>query len=79
MVGLMATSSKRVMPYPDLLHSEPLPLRGPLLTCTSARGTLAPKDGEENGKPLQYSCLENPMNSIKRQNDRILKKKLPGQ
>ena len=27
-------------------------------------------------KPLQYSCLENPMNSMKRQNDRILKEKL---
>ena len=34
--------------------------------------------GEENGKPLQYSCLENPMNSMKRQNDRILKEELPG-
>ena len=33
--------------------------------------------GEGNGKPLQYSCLENPMNSMKRQNDRILKGKLP--
>ena len=33
--------------------------------------------GEGNGKPLQYSCLENPMNSVKRQNDRILKEKLP--
>ena len=33
--------------------------------------------GEGNGKPLQYSCLENPMNSMKRQNDRILKEKLP--
>ena len=33
--------------------------------------------GEENGKPLQYSCLEYPMNSMKRQNDRILKEKLP--
>ena len=33
--------------------------------------------GEGNGKPLQYSCLENPMNSMKRQKDRILKKKLP--
>ena len=33
--------------------------------------------GEGNGKPLQYSCLENPMNSRKRQNDRILKEKLP--
>ena len=33
--------------------------------------------GEGNGKPLQYSCLENSMNSIKRQNDRILKENLP--
>ena len=32
---------------------------------------------EENGKPRQYSCLENPMNSMKRQNDRILKGELP--
>ena len=33
--------------------------------------------GEGNGKPLQYSCLENSMNSINRQNDRILKEELP--
>ena len=33
--------------------------------------------GEGNGKPLQYSGLENPMNSMKRQNDRILKGELP--
>ena len=33
--------------------------------------------GEGNGKPLQYSCLENPMNSMKMQNDRILKEELP--
>jgi len=33
--------------------------------------------GEGNGKPLQYSCLENPMNSMKRQNDSILKEELP--
>ena len=32
--------------------------------------------GEGNGKPLQYSCLENPTNSMKRQNDRILKEEL---
>ena len=32
--------------------------------------------GEGNGKPLQYSCLENPMNSMKRQNDRKLKEDL---
>ena len=34
--------------------------------------------GERNGKLLQYSCLENPMNSRKRQNNRIPKKELPG-
>ena len=34
--------------------------------------------GEGNGKPLLYSCLENPMNSMKRQNDRILKEELRG-
>ena len=33
--------------------------------------------GEENGKPLQYSCLENHMNSMKRQKDRTLKDELP--
>ena len=33
--------------------------------------------GEGNGKPLQHSCLENPMNSMKRQKDRTLKDKLP--
>ena len=33
--------------------------------------------GEGNGKPLQYSCLENPMNSMKRQTDMTLKDELP--
>ena len=33
--------------------------------------------GEGNGKPLQYSCLENLMNSMKKQNDKILKEELP--
>ena len=33
--------------------------------------------GEGNGKPLQYSCLENPMNSMKRQNARMLKEEFP--
>ena len=32
---------------------------------------------ERNGKPLQYSCLENPMNSMKRQKHRTLKDELP--
>ena len=33
--------------------------------------------GGGNGKPLQYSCLENPMNSVKMQKDRTLQDKLP--
>ena len=33
--------------------------------------------GERNGKPLQYLCLENPMNSMKKKNDSILKEELP--
>ena len=33
--------------------------------------------GEGNGKPLQYSCLESPMNSMKRHKDRTLKDELP--
>ena len=33
--------------------------------------------GEGNGKPLQYSCLENPMNSMKRQKHMTLKYELP--
>ena len=32
---------------------------------------------EGNGKTLQYSCFENPMNSMKRQKDRTLKDELP--
>ena len=32
---------------------------------------------EANGRPLQDSCLENPMNSMKRQKDRTLKDELP--
>ena len=35
------------------------------------------KTGEGNGKPLQYSCLENSMNSMKRQKDRTLTNELP--
>ena len=33
--------------------------------------------GEGNGKPFHYSCLENPMNRMQMQNDRILKEELP--
>ena len=35
--------------------------------------------GEGNGEPLQYSSLENPMNSMNKQKDRTLKDELPGQ
>ena len=35
--------------------------------------------GEGNVNPLQYSCLENPMNSMKRQKDLTLTDELPGQ
>ena len=41
------------------------------------RSDRAWSTGEGNGKPLQYSCLENPMNIMKRQNDRIPKEELP--
>ena len=41
------------------------------------RSDRAWSTGKWNGKPLQYSCLENPMNRMKRQNDRILKEELP--
>ena len=41
------------------------------------RSDIMCSTGEGNGKPLQYSCLENPMNSMKGQNDKILKEKLP--
>ena len=33
--------------------------------------------GEGNGKPLQYSCFENHMNSMKKQNNKALKEELP--
>ena len=33
--------------------------------------------GEGNGKPLWFSCLENPMNSMKREKDRTLRDELP--
>ena len=41
------------------------------------RSDRAWSTGEGNGKPLQYSCLENSMNSMKWQNNRIPKEQLP--
>ena len=44
---------------------------------TAERSDRTWATGEGNGKPLQYSCLENLMNSMKRQKDRTLKEELP--
>ena len=41
----------------------------------SSNKTWSTEEGK--GKPLQYSCLENPVNSMKRQKDRTLEDKLP--
>ena len=60
------------------LHHDPSVLGGPTWHgLVSLRSDRMWSTGEGNGKPLQYSCLENPMNSMKRQNDRILKEELP--
>ena len=57
-----------------LSHARRVTQDGPVMAERSDRMWST---GEGNGKPLQYSSLENPMNSMKRQNDRILKKELP--
>ena len=58
-----------------LSHAPGATQEGPVMVERSDRMWST---GEENGKQLQYSRLENPMNSMKRQNDRILKGELPG-
>ena len=62
--------------------SNPMKLSHPLWGHPRRAGMVERSDrmrstGEGNGKPLQYSCLENLMNSMKRQNDGILKEELP--
>ena len=57
-----------------LSHARGATQDGPVMVERSDRMWST---GEGNGKPLQYSCLENPMNSMKKQNDRILKEELP--
>ena len=57
-----------------LSHARGATQDGPVMVERSDRMRST---GEGNGKPLQYSCLENPMNSMKRQNDRITKEELP--
>ena len=55
------------------------------MPCGATQGSLVMMEradrmwstGEGNGKPLRYSCLEKPMNSVKRQKDRTLKEELP--
>ena len=55
-----------------------MPRRGTQDRWVRAESSDKTRSTEEgNGKPLQYSCLENPMNSMKRQNDRIPKEELP--
>ena len=68
-----------------LLSQVWVELRMCMLTASVVSNSLQPhgrpdrmwSTGEGNGKPLQCSCLENPMNSMKRQNDRLLKEELP--
>ena len=55
-------SNTGIKPRPPTLQADSLPVE---------------PHREGNGKPLQYSCLENPMNSMKRQEDRTLKDELP--
>ena len=58
----------------ELSHAHRATQDGPVMVERSDRMWST---GDGHGKPLQYSCLENPMNSMKRQNDRILKEELP--
>ena len=61
-----------------LLTAAPPDLGHRVFLLGSSRASEPPLAiGEGNGKPLQYSCLENPMHSMKRQKDRTLKDKLP--
>ena len=57
-----------------LSHAQGQPKTGGVMVERSDRMWST---GEGNGKPLQYSCLENLMNSMKRQNGRILKEVRP--
>ena len=64
--------------FPNSMQLRAMPCRvtqDGMLMLESSDKTWSP--GEGNGKPLQYSCLENPMNSMKRQKDRTLKDELP--
>ena len=62
----------QLMPHPGLQHPEPLPL-----WVMVERSDRMWPTGEGNGKLLKYSCLQNPMNNMKRQKGRTLKDELP--
>ena len=64
--------------FPNSMQLRAMPCRvtqDGMLMLESSDKTWSP--GEGNGKPLQYSCLENPMNTMKRQKDWILKHEFP--
>ena len=63
-------------PWP-LNETKPCPWGNPNGWVMVERSDRMWSTGEGNGKPLQYSCLENHMNSMKRKNDRMLKEELP--
>ena len=84
--------SSSVVPFSScpksLTASESFPMRqlfawGGQSTGVSALASFLPKKGQNvvhwrrEWQTIQYSCLENPMNTMKRQNDRILKEELP--
>ena len=63
---------------PSSEYSGSISLVIDLFDLLAVQGTLKSLHWKGNGKPLQYSCLENPMNSMKRQKDMTLKDELPG-
>ena len=61
----------------DALSFVPLAVGGCKQSHHDQRSDRMWSTGERNGKPIQYFCLENPMNSMKRQNNRLLNEELP--
>ena len=79
-VALISHTSKvmlKILParLQQYVNHEPCSVGPPKVMVESSDKTWS--IGEGNGKPLQYFCLENPMNSMKRQKDRTMKGELP--
>ena len=81
-ITFLATSKHLLISWlqsPSAVIWEPPKIKSDIVSTVSP--SISPdrmwSTGEGNGKPFQYSCLENPMNSVKRQKDRILKDELP--